>query len=136
MQLEPILVSIRYFRIIMPGATVYTYRKTIEQLKFHSFRGLWAFTYFTKHIRARGEIYLEVWLSSTSHVRQYRLSKMPSEKFIGRSFRITAKPSIEELACDIVSISCKMNDFVIILLFLVTENLKTGVYKVRIIHQD
>jgi len=77
----------------------------IEQLKFHSFRGLWASTYFTKHIRARGEVYLEDWLSSTSHIRQYRLSKMPSKKFIGRSFGITAKPFIEKFACDIVSIT-------------------------------
>ena len=88
----------------MLGATMYTYRKTIEQLEFHSFCGFWAFTYFTKYIRARGEVYLEVWLSSTSHVRQYRLSKMPSKKFIERSFGISAKSFIEKFACGIVYI--------------------------------
>ena len=111
-----------------------TYCETAEQLKFHSLRGLWASTHLTQNIRARREVNFEDWLSGTSHIRKYSLSKMPSKKFIRGSIGIIAKLFIKKFACDVISIIRKTNDFMIILQLLVAGNLRESVCVV--IRQD
>jgi len=89
--------------------------QTSEQLILHPFCSLWAIEDISYHIRTRWKIGFKYRLTRTLHVGEDGLPEMPAEEFVSGSIRMIEELRLKMSARNVICVSIKENNLVIVL---------------------